>query len=338
VSVVGGFTDWSQVSAGDATSTGTAVGGVRLNGTAWGWGLGTQGRVGDGNLSNRSSPVSVVSSGWNWLQISKGSYASFAISNRNALWAWGPNDFGSLGINASGGRSSPELVAGGLGDWVQIAASDAFSIGLRNNGTALSWGRNTRGELGQNTSINRSSPVDVVGWTDWRWVASGGNTAGAIRVDGTAWMWGTNNLGQLGDNSTTSRSSPVSVVGGFTDWSQIEAAGRFTLGLRANGTLWSWGVNGQGQLGNNSVTSSRSPVSVVGGFTDWRQIACGYSQNFAIRANGTLWSWGQNTNGALGVNTTGDRSSPVSVVGGFSDWVTVTGGWNMGAALRVATS
>jgi len=141
--------------------------------------------------------------------------------------------------------------------------------------------------LGDNTTIAKSSPVSVVGgFSDWCQVSINGNHTLALRRNGTAWAWGINSAnGPLGDGTTTCRSSPVSVVGGFTDWCQVSAGQRHSLGIRMNGTLWAWGHSCRGQLGNNDSTSGSckiSPVSVVGGFTNWWKVTSGGDTSFAI--------------------------------------------------------
>lgn len=108
-------------------------------------------------------------------------------------------------------------------------------------------------------------------WTD--------NVSGIVS---SAWAWGEGSVGRLGDNSIDDKSSPVSVVGGFTDWCQVSAGMQSTLGLRQNGTLWGWGRNVEGQLGDNTAIDRSSPVSVVGGFCDWFQVTAG-TQTLAIR-------------------------------------------------------
>jgi alpha-tubulin suppressor-like RCC1 family protein len=218
------------------------------------------------------------------------------------------------------------------------------TLAIRRNGTAWGWGCNACGNLGDNTTVNKSSPVSVVGgFTDWCQISASGffgnNTrlAVAVRQNGTAWAWGYNSAGQLGDNTTSTRSSPVSVVGGFTNWCQVAAGVNFALGVRTNGTLWAWGNNGTGQLGTNNTTQSSSPVSVIGGFTDWCQVTGSFSQfgtGLAVRTNGTLWAWGYNGQGQLGDNTTANKSSPVSVIGGFTDWCQVTVGNKFSVAVR----
>jgi alpha-tubulin suppressor-like RCC1 family protein len=131
--------------------------------------------------------------------------------------------------------------------------------------------------------------------------------------------------------------SPVSVIGGFADWCQVSAGRDHSLAVRTNGTLWAWGSNYRGQLGDGTTVAKSSPISVIGGFTDWCQVSAGslYAlRSGAIRQNGTLWTWGTNYNGALGVGDTSNRSSPTPVVGGFTDWRQVSVGNRHFAAIR----
>jgi alpha-tubulin suppressor-like RCC1 family protein len=280
VSVVGGFTDWIQVSGGNSNSLG-----LRANGTAWAWGFNSSGQLGDNSATARSSPVSVVGGFTDWIQVSAGNGFSLGLRANGTAWAWGFNSSGQLGTNNTTNRSSPVSVVG-YTDWIQVSGGDAHSLGIRANGTAWAWGNNGSGRLGNNTATNRSSPVSVVGgFTDWIQVAAASFSSHSLglRANGTAWAWGVGLSGRLGDNAAINRSSPVSVVGGFTDWIQVSAATDHSLGLRANGTAWAWGANAQGRLGDNTTTSRSSPVSVVGGFTDWIQVSGGANCSFAIR-------------------------------------------------------
>jgi len=283
VSVVGGFTDWCQVSAGFCHSLG-----VRTNGTAWAWGVNSIGTLGDGSVTNRSSPVSIAGGFSDWCQVSAGRDHSLGVRTNGTAWAWGCNANGRLGDDTTTNRSSPVSVVGGFTDWSQVSASE-HSLGVRTNGTAWAWGLNTCGRLGDGTVTSRSSPVSVVGgFTDWCQVSVassesfGGHSIG-LRSNGSVWAWGSNCFGRLGDNTTTNRSSPVSVVGGFTDWCQVSAGSIHSLGVRSNGTAWAWGGNTRGRLGDNTTTSRSSPVSVVGGFTDWCQISAGGLHSLALR-------------------------------------------------------
>jgi alpha-tubulin suppressor-like RCC1 family protein len=322
VSVVGTFTDWTQVSAGSLHSLA-----LRADGTLWAWGSNTNGRLGDNSITSRSSPVSVVGGFTDWIQVNAGNSHNIALRANGTAWAWGSNANGRLGDNTTTSRSSPVSVVGGFTDWTQASAGDSHSLGVRANGTLWAWGYNLNGRLGDNTVTSRLSPVSVVGgFSDWVQSSAGGAHSLAVRANGSLWAWGSNSFGRLGDNTITSRSSPVSVVGGFTDWTQVSAGFAHSLAVRANGSAWAWGANSEGRLGDNSITSRSSPVSVVGGFTDWIQVDSRGTHALGVRANGTLWAWGANASGQLGDDTITSRRSPVSVVGGFIDWVSASSG------------
>jgi alpha-tubulin suppressor-like RCC1 family protein len=258
------------------------------------------------------------------------------LSLNSIIFSWGQGATGRLGDNTTVNKSSPVSVVGGFTDWIQVSGGGSHSLGVRSNGTAWSWGFNSTGQLGDNTTVSSSSPVSVVGgYTDWIQVSAGSSHALGLRENGTSWAWGYNASGQLGNNSIVSRSSPVSVVGGFTDWIQVSAGNSHALGLRENGTAWAWGTNGSGRLGDNTAITKSSPVSVVGGFTDWVQVSGGGYHSAAIRTNGTAWAWGRNHYGQLGDNSITSRSSPVSVVGGFTDWIQVSAGFSHNLGLRL---
>jgi alpha-tubulin suppressor-like RCC1 family protein len=333
VSVVGGFTDWIQISSGQTHNAG-----IRGNGTAWAWGTAAQGRLGDNQTAaTRSSPVSVVGGITDWTQISCGRYQNNALRSNGTAWGWGYNLYGGLGDGTIVDKSSPVSTVGGFSDWVQISGGSGHTGAIRATGTAWSWGRNHAGQLGDGTTVNKSSPVSVVGgFTDWTQITNskrtGRHTLG-LRSNGTIWAWGFNNRGQLGDGTTVNKSSPISVVGGFTDWVQISAGQYHTAAVRANGTAWAWGAATNGILGDNSTVSKSSPVSVIGGFTDWVQLSGGEYHTVGLRTNGTTWAWGSAASGRLGDGTTVSKSSPVSVVGGFTDWIQVSASYNT-VALR----
>jgi alpha-tubulin suppressor-like RCC1 family protein len=288
VAVVGGYTDWVQISDG---FNHTAA--IRANGTAWGWGGGSLGRLGDNTTVSKSSPVSVVGGFTDWIQISSGGATTFAIRANGTAWGWGAGSLGRLGDNTTVDKSSPVSVIGGFTDWVQVSAASLNTAAVRANGTAYCWGSGSNGQLGNNATTDRSSPVLVVGgFTDWVQISTGGHTA-AVRANGTAYCWGSGSNGQLGDNTTVNRSSPVLVVGGFTDWVQIAAGDLHTAAVRANGTTYSWGSNNGGRLGDNTTVNKSSPVLVVGGFTDWVQVSSNL-RTAALRSSIRLQRTGPN--------------------------------------------
>ncbi len=308
---------------------------VILGQNAYAWGSNGSGQLGDSTSADRSSPVSLVGGFTDWISANAGNSHSLGVRANGTLWAWGYNFRGQLGDDTSILRSSPVSVVGGFTDWISVSAGGGQSLGIRSNGTIWAWGINGSGQLGDNTTTSRSSPVSVVGgFTDWISASAGGSHSLGVRANGTLWAWGSNGSGQLGDNTIANRLSPVSVVGGFADWISVSAGSVHSIGVRANGTLWAWGSNGSGRLGDGTDATRSSPVSVVGGFTDWVSASGGGLHSLGVRANGTLWAWGYNSSGQLGNNTLTDHSSPVSVVGGFTDWISASGGEYHNIALR----
>lgn len=241
------------------------------------------------------------------------------------LWLWGINSFGMLGTNDTNNRSSPVQTISYGSNWKQISMGESHSTAIKNDGTLWTWGRNEQGELGDNSTTNRSSPVQTIsGGTDWKQLSTNSGTSTAIKNDGTLWLWGRNIEGQLGDNSRTNRSSPVQTVSGGTNWRESSVGKLHTAAIKTDGTLWVWGHNYFGQLGTNNRTYRSSPVQTVAGGTNWKQVSAGGYHTAAIKTDGTLWLWGRNDYGQLGTNDIVHRSSPVQTVSGGTDWKFVT--------------
>jgi alpha-tubulin suppressor-like RCC1 family protein len=187
------------------------------------------------------------------------------------------------------------------------------------------WGYNTAGEVGINTTIGTSSPVQVGTDTNWLLVVAGGAFKIAIRTDGTLWSWGTGQdaNGALGLNEThnITRSSPVQ-IGALTNWSDISAGGNCSGAIKTDGTLWVWGSGSAGVQGLNNIDIALSSPVQVGADTDWYKITVDSNNMWAIKTNGTLWAWGGN-GGGHGSNSTTARSSPTQV-GALTDWSKLT--------------
>jgi len=176
-------------------------------------------------------------------------------------------------------------------------------------------GKNDLGQLGTNDITWRSSPVQTIaGGANWKQVSGGGLHTAAIKTDGTLWTWGFNLLGQLGNNTRTNRSSPVQTVSGGTNWKQVACGAYHTAAIKTDGTLWLWGYNTYGQLGNNNITNQSSPVQTVSGGTNWKSVAGGMYHTAAIKTDGTLWTWGFNLQGQLGTDNQVTQSSLVQTV------------------------
>ena len=312
-------------------------------GQLWVWGDNYVGQLGLNYIAaefGESSPIQLGSDS-TWKIISSDEITATAIKNDGTLWVWGENTKGQHGQNDTIDRSSPVQVGTGT-DWEYVEAAPKATYAIKTNGTLWVWGDNAQGQLGQNDLVIRSSPVQLGTDTDWAQISSDGTCAAAIKTNGTLWTWGANSSvgrdGVLGHNDTVSRSSPVQ-VGTDTNWSYIEAGGGtigdIFLGIKTDGTLWSWGNNNYGQLGQNiaSTVDRSSPVQIGTG-TDWYDVAAGSGYVLATKTNGTLWAWGRNDQGQLGQNDTVYRSSPVQV-GTQTNWnYAIAGPYFSGLAIK----
>jgi len=330
VQTVSGGTNWKQVSG----SMGVAAG-IKTDGALWMWGNGTRGSLGDNTTIGKSSPVQTVAAGTNWNQVSVGggeNNFAFAASIKTSgeLWTWGTNAYyGVLGDNTLINRSSPiQTIAGGT-NWVYVAAGSSSVYCIKTDGTLWTWGQNNHGQLGDNTTVDKSSPIQTVaGGTNWKQVAAAIiYSAAAIKTDGTLWTWGRNNYGQLGNNTNINKSSPIQTVAGGSDWQSVAGGRRYFAAIKTNNTLWSWGNNNYGQLGDNTVVERSSPVQTISSGTNWKLVSCGDTTAGATKTDGTLWLWGSGTNGALANNDPGSSrvSSPIQTVAGGSNWKSVAG-------------
>jgi alpha-tubulin suppressor-like RCC1 family protein len=333
VTVVGGIT-WSRVAAGASHGLGVAVTGI-----AYAWGYGGQGRLGDNTTTNRSSPVTVVGGITTWSQVSAGYRHSLGVTSAGIAYAWGYNGSGRLGDNTTTNRSSPVTVVGGITNWTQVAAGTSHSLGVTATGIAYGWGNNQFGAIGDNSSTTRTSPVTVVGGiTNWSQVAEGGFDGSlfslGVTSTGIAYAWGYNGNGKLGDGTTTSRLSPVVVVGGITNWSQVAGGVNHSLGLTGSGIAYAWGGNNVGQLGDGTTTNRSSPVTVISGITNWSQVAAGGVHSLGVTSTGIAYAWGNAADGRLGDGTTVSKSSPVTVLGGITNWSQLSAGAAHSLGLR----
>jgi len=311
VRAIGNNQDWVQIYCRSGGGSG-----IKTDGTLWSWGSNFSGQVGDGTTNDALSPVTTAGGGNDWAYVGAGDYHIVAIKTNGTAWSFGQNFAGQLGVGTlDAGRSSPTSVLGGITNWVTSAAGRNHSGAIRATGQLYVWGGNGRGGVGDASGFAQPSPVTTAGGgTNWKFVAFGWEHTMAVKTDGTLWCWGQNDKGQVGDGTTTDRSSPVTVAGGGTTWKNASGGYRFTIATKTDGTLWTWGSNPYGELGDGTITSRSSPNTVAGGGTTWKQTACGYYHVTAIKTDGTLWTWGRNNRGQLGTNNTTNRSSPGSIL------------------------
>ena len=346
VTTFAGGTNWKQVSAGNRHCAA-----IKTDGTLWTWGLGTSGQLGDNTITNKSTPVTTFPGGTNWKQVSAGYRHCAAIKTDGTLWTWGQGTYGQLGRTSAGFiRLTPVTTFAGGTNWADtptaapedlytISAGIDNSVAIKTDGTLWTWGGGFSGQLGTNDRTTRSTPVTTfAGGTNWKQVSSNQEQIAAIKTDGTLWIWGRGFNGQLGTNISYSNAvyiiTPVTTFAGGTNWKQVSAGYRFTKAIKTDGTLWTWGDGYSGQLGNNTATNKSTPVTTSAGGTNWKQVSASNFHCAAIKTDGTLWTWGSGSNGQLGDNTETNKSTPVTTFAGGTNWKQVSSGGYQNAAIK----
>ena len=307
------------------------------DGTLWSWGGQSYGDGGRNNLTAASSPVQ-VGSGTDWSTEKRvnatGHNFSMYVKNDGTMWSAGRNNKGQLGLGHrdNGGNnsafSSPCQVLGT--GWSAASCTYDSALGLRSDGTMWSWGSAYWGKLGLSgpNNDNYSSPVQLPG-TSWSKITGNGNFA-ALKTGGELYTWGFNREGQLGHNtggptggSYASVSSPKQIPG---TWRDVSSMREGCYGVKTDGTLWAWGRNQYGELGLNQfwnpTNNGISSPTQVGSGTDWKWVSSGTYTCYAQKTDGSLWSWGRNLYGDMGVNLVdvGAISSPMQI-GTDTNWL-----------------
>ncbi|WP_298224689.1 T9SS type A sorting domain-containing protein [Flavobacterium sp.] len=325
IQVTGPAPCWQSVSIGDYHTSA-----IKTDGTLWSWGNNGLGSLGIGNTTDSSYPVQ-VGTDTDWKFIAVGDDHTLAIKNNGTLWAWGWNQYSQLGDGTTTDRNSPVQI-GIDSDWKFASALYGNSCAIKNNNTLWAWGYNYNGNVGNGTNIIQPTPVQISPDTNWKSVSVGDAHSMAVKSTGTLWAWGWNGSGQLANGNTTSTNSPIptGTAASFNQWKAVSVSSQYAMGLLNDGTMWIWGINTSGQLGNGSTTNN-IPIQ-VGTDSDWALISAGYFHRLAIKNDGTLWAWGNNA-GRLGDGTTTDRNSPVQI-GTDTNWVKIEAKYSHSAAMK----
>ncbi len=280
------------------------------DGIVWAWGANLYGQLGD--VSNIGSPTPIQSYITDVNAIACGSYHTVALKNDSTVWTWGANVYGQLGDNTTNSSNTPVQV--GLTKIIKIAGGETHTLALMNDSTVWAWGLNDKGQLGNGTTDPSSIPVKVSDLTNIIAIKAGIKHSLALKNDGTVWAWGSNYAGQLGDGvviNSNPNPNPVQ-VNGLISISAIAAGGYHNIALSNSGTVWAWGENWAGQLGNNDSVPKSTPVQ-ASGLTNIIKISAGSDYSLAIKNDNTVWTWGYNNNGQLGNGTLSGSTIPVQV-------------------------
>ena len=312
---------------------------IKYDGTLWSWGENEHGRLGDNTSVDKSSPVQIP--GTTWESIAGEVEHRAAIKTDGTLWVWGYNIVGQLGLNSTTQYASPVQVPGTT--WSKVSCGYRSTMATKTDGTLWLWGVSSDGSSGTNQppSVQYSSPTQIPG-TTWQHPYRMREFSGAIKTDGTLWMWGRGYDGATGQNNRTDVSSPIQVPG---TWKEISGGTQpYVVAVKTDGTAWGWGNGRQGQLGQNQGSANiyYSSPTQIGTDTTWNTISAGYYASVGTKTDGTLWTWGNNTNisdgseansGALGLNDRTSRSSPTQV-GSSTQWSQGAMGGSWGIAFE----
>ena len=323
-------TPWTAISAGDSH-----VLGIKADGTLWAWGLNDKSQIGISSLATtalQKTPAQITSPSGTWIAVSAGGHDSFALKADGTLWAWGDNGDGQLGIsNGNAAVKVPTQVGAGF---QFVKAGYDFTIGVTADGNVFTWGHGSGDQLGNGGTANTTVPGTAILYAVKPGAVMGGASHGAeLRTSGVLTTFGSVGSGALGltsaqiagCTSSTACAQPVAVTS-TKAWRAVATGESQTLGIKSDGTLWAWGANYAGEVGNGHTTPQTTPVQ-IGTDASWLKVFAGPTSgsSFGIKADGTLWAWGQNGSLQLGTSASGNKTTPTAVSGG-KRWISVSTG------------
>jgi alpha-tubulin suppressor-like RCC1 family protein len=310
---------------------------IRKDGTLWAWGgLSPPGKFDDGSRRMKDKPTLL---GKNFVAVAAGDSSFAAIKNDGSLWMWGENRDGQLGLGNGGSwlnrmyhhETLPTLIGPGFS---QVSVGYAHTAAIKKDGSLWIWGHGTWGKLGHGSEDNSPTPIKLGdGFTQ---VVAGFLNTAAVKTDGTLWLWGGNQSGMFGDCTTTTHNKPVQIG---KDFNQVALTHNALLATRRDGSHWTWGWRWDGdQLDVSRICRKPTQVVFGDGISAWNRrttrsarlalpapplpkdiasIAAGGSHSAMVKADGSLWTWGNNTYGQLGLGSVDAHNTPQRVGDGY---------------------
>jgi alpha-tubulin suppressor-like RCC1 family protein len=330
---VSALSNVTSIAAGDRSGYATTLGGQ-----AWSWGGNVEGQLGRpghgfANSAPRLLPLTHVRS------VAGSDTNGYAVRTDGSAYAWGDDSSGQLGIGQSSGQRQLPVLIPGLGNVVQLAGGSGTSYALESDGTVWVAGWGGYGELGNGTSGNTAESdtfVPVPGLSGITSITASSDTAFALAANGTVWAWGSGFSGALGNGDLSGATALVPVqVSGLAGVVAIAGHGDLdgAYALKSDGTVWAWGENSSGQLGNGGILSQFVPVQVHG-LTDIKHIAGGSDSAIAVRSDGSVYAWGDNIYGELGNHSSVSHSGVPVRVGVLTHVTAVADFGSTGYAIR----
>ena len=293
------------------------------------------GSNGSGELGNKATSSSATSTPLNYLggsprQVAAGDAFTDALDATGRLWTCGKSDKGQTG---QGAKASPLTVPTIIGTdvYTSVAAGTSHAAAVSTSGILTTWGDNAKGEIGNGSTASVITKAVVGSALNDRWlsVSAGNQFTAALKSDGSAWTWGHGTSGQLGINGTADKNTPQAVTS-TTPWVALSAGDSHVLGIKADGTLWAWGLNDKAQIGDSTLATTalqKTPLQITSPSGSWLAVSAGGHDSFALRSDGTLWAWGDNGTGQLGIsNSNATVNTPTQV--GAGGWQYVKAGYD----------
>jgi alpha-tubulin suppressor-like RCC1 family protein len=234
--------------------------GLKYNGSLWAWGeLNNHGQLGVGSLNTTAKTPQQIGTNFTSFEILEGGNKYIAKKTDGTLWAWG-RDMGKLAGTMTEDLTTPTKI---ISEFNAINIDNTITLGTKNDGSLWGWSTNSYGQLGDGTTNPSSTTPKLIG-TKYTTASSCGKSMFAIKSDNTLWGWGDNTSGQMGDGTTTARLSQKIVGMGYISVTASGCDGNATIFARkTDGTLWGWGSNEWGQLGDGTTTNSLTPKQIT---------------------------------------------------------------------------
>ncbi len=302
---------------------------IKNNGTLFTWGRNDANELGLGDNTSRNLPTQVGTSN-NWVSLSPGiGRHSAGFTNDGYLTVWGSNSTGQLGLGDLTNRSTPYAIRRD-NQWMKVSAGYENAFLIRSDGVIFGWGLNATAQLGLGDQVIRSSPERIGTANNWVNLAASYSHTIGLKSDGTCWSWG----------SINSRSTPTIVLGvAANSWKSFAAGSSHVAAILTDGRMLTWGTNARGELGRSTqflAPGVPGPDYVprgVGAHINWVKVGAGEQFTIALKNDGTLWGWGRNFRGQLGLGDNVDRFVPVQI-GADTSWIDISIGKEHSMALK----
>jgi alpha-tubulin suppressor-like RCC1 family protein len=298
-----------------------------VEGQGWCFGANVDGALGSGDVQTHLSPARLATpAGFD--EITAGENHTCGLEHGTAaIWCWGYNASGQLGLGDVTARAVPTRLPMPARA-IAVAAGYNHTCAIAADRSLWCWGDNTEGQLGRSDAQgapNALSPARVGANADWLGVSGGQGHTCAIEAPGSMWCWGRNTRSETGADPSTIQLRTPTRTGAFVDWKSLDVGQDASCAIRSDGSLWCWGDNQFGQLGSAPSSMAVVGPAQVGASADWAQISLDTFSACALKIDHSLWCWGRNVEGQLGLGDTRDRYAPTQV-GSLTAWTSMSVG------------